>query len=200
MITLFVVAVYDCGMDIGQSISDSMRREKKVEGTEKIHVELLPIDKYAYTDTLNLGISSSGTACQLRKINIAVHKTDGYDIALSIILIVTTPVLLFLLFLALFSFVRFVQDVKRERIFIRNNVKRLRAIGILFLFLGGMINIIGAIDYYFLQKDLNLNIPGYQVVGFEFDYTVLLVAFLFFLFAEIFSMGVRMKEEQDLTV
>ena len=35
--------------------------------------------------------------------------------------------------------------------------------------------------------------PGYQVAGFEFEYSTFFLALLFGLFAEIFALGVKLK-------
>lgn len=61
-------------------------------------------------------------------------------------------------------------------------------------------NLFAGVDYFLLLKDSNVSFPGYQVAGFEFEYSTFFLALLFGLFAEIFALGVKLKEEQDLTV
>ena len=68
------------------------------------------------------------------------------------------------------------------------------------LFVGIMKNLFAGVDYFLLLKDSNVSFPGYQVAGFEFEYSTFFLALLFGLFAEIFALGVKLKEEQDLTV
>lgn len=199
LIGLFLFAVYDSGTGIVKSVSDSMGHVKNMKGMEKVHVTLLPDNKYTFIDMFD-GASPSGLLFQMKEINLAVPETDAYGITSSVLLLVATPLLLFFLFWSPYSFLCFIQDIKRGRIFVRDNVKRLRIIGALLLILGVMINVLDTLDYYFLLQGLDLKIQGYQVVKFEFHYTALMVALLFILFAEIFSMGVHMKEEQDLTV
>jgi hypothetical protein len=90
--------------------------------------------------------------------------------------------------------------VQRQQIFIRPNVKRLRVICWMLLFVGIMRNMFTGVDYFLLLKDSSVSFPGYQIAGFEFEYSTFFLALLFGLFAEIFALGVKLKEEQDLTV
>lgn len=101
--------------------------------------------------------------------------------------------------LSIMQFVKFVRNINRADIFSWNNVKRLRKLG-LYLLLVFSCNII--IEYMNIwQTSQALSIPGYSFNWLHpLSESSLLLSVLAFIFAEIFAIGLRMKEEQDLTI
>lgn len=97
-----------------------------------------------------------------------------------------------------YCLIRLLISVSRREVFTGKNVFRLRlfaysqaaAIGLLWLF-------DRVSNHYVVQQ---LQMPGYEVKsGAEFSVEWMLLA-LIILFAEIFAVGVKIKEEQDLTI
>lgn len=97
-----------------------------------------------------------------------------------------------------YSLIRLLIAVLRREVFIEKNVFRLRvfaysqaaAIGLFWLFSW-------VSNHYIIQQ---LQLPGYEVkgdAGFSVEWMLLM---LIILFAEIFAVGVKIKEEQDLTI
>lgn len=78
--------------------------------------------------------------------------------------------------------------------------RNLNTLCFVLVMVGIMRNLFVVMDYLLLLKGSGVSFPGYQVADFEFEYSMFFFALLFGLFAEIFALGVKMKEEQDLTV
>ncbi len=97
-----------------------------------------------------------------------------------------------------YRLIRLLWSVSKKDVFTESNVSRLRffayvqAIAYLLIWIFEKLN-----THYALQQ---VQIPGYKVIGgaeFGMDWTLIMVTILF---AEIFAVGVKIKEEQDLTV
>lgn len=174
--------------------------DEKSEGKiHRVDVSLTPTVTYSLPDTLQLA-DNRKIPYQIGNVALGVKTEKVYELFSGIIGLVSTPVFMLLIIRAGLSFFHFIRDVQRQQIFIHSNVRRLRVICWMLLFVGIMKNLFAGVDYFLLLKDSNVSFPGYQVAGFEFEYSTFFLALLFGLFAEIFALGVKLKEEQDLTV
>ncbi len=174
--------------------------DKKPEGKiHRVDVPLNPVVAYSLPDTLQLE-DNRKIPYQIGSVALGMKTDKAYELYSVIIGLIFTPVSLLLIIWAGLSFFHFIRDVQRQQIFIRSNVKRLRVICWMLLFVGIMKNLFAGMDYFLLLKDSHVSFPGYQIAGFEFQYSIFFLALLFGLFAEIFALGVKLKEEQDLTV
>ena len=170
--------------------------DKKIH---RVDVSLNPAAVYSSPDTLQLA-DNRKIPYQVRDVVLEVKTNSAYDLAAAIIGLVVIPAFLFLVIWSVVSFFRFIRDVLRQQIFIPFNVRRLRVICWMLLLVGIMKNLFVVMDYFLLLKDSGVSFPGYQMADFEFEYSTFFFALLFGLFAEIFALGVKLKEEQDLTV
>lgn len=170
--------------------------DKKIH---RVDVSLNPAVAYSLPDTLQLA-DNRKIPYQIGNITLGMKTDKVYELFSGIIGLVSTPVFLLLIIWAGLSFFRFIRDVQRQQIFIRSNVKRLRVICWMLLLVGIIKNVFAGVDYFLLLKDSDVSFPGYRITGFEFDYSTFFLALLFGLFAEIFALGVKLKEEQELTV
>lgn len=174
-----------------------------LENTEgKIHrvdVTLHPTVVYSSPDTLQLA-DNRKIPYQVGDVVLEMKTDKTYDLAAVIVGLVVAPAFLFMAIWAVVSFFRFIRDVLRQRIFIPFNVRRLRVICWMLVLVGIMRNLSVVMDYFLLLKGSGVSFPGYQVADYEFEYSTFFFALLFGLFAEIFALGVKLKEEQDLTV
>lgn len=96
-----------------------------------------------------------------------------------------------------YSMMRVVISVSRGKVFTRENVNRMR-IFVYALILAGIYMEVG---HYIQYRDAlsQIQLSGYEVASYRlyfswFSYMILA------LFTEIFAVGVKMKEEQDLTI
>lgn len=97
---------------------------------------------------------------------------------------------------ALFQLLKFVRSLRQDHPFIPENAHRLRCVAWLMLFGSiwkgaAVLLVISAVSGAI--PDLNLNIS----IGDDFP---IITIFTFFIIAEVFALGVKMKEEADLTV
>lgn len=97
-----------------------------------------------------------------------------------------------------YTLIRLLISVSRRDVFTKKNVFRLRffayaqaaAMGLIWLFER-------VVNYYVVQQ---VQIPGYEVLSGTVYYAEWMLLALIVLLAEIFAVGVKIKEEQDLTI
>ena len=98
---------------------------------------------------------------------------------------------------ATFQLFKFVRSLRRDHPFIPENAQRLRSVAWLMLFgsiwkIAALMLIALVASDTFANIDLNVSLRGADIP--------LLTIFMFFIIAEVFALGVKMKEEADLTV
>jgi len=97
-----------------------------------------------------------------------------------------------------FNFFLIINSVNKSVIFEWINVKRLRRIGLGFV-LYFVADIIARIYENSLRVSF-IDMENYNIITSSFDDGVLVYGMIAFLVAEIFAAGLRLKEEQDLTI
>ena len=110
--------------------------------------------------------------------------------------IVAFPLALFVLY-GIYCLIRLVISVLRGSVFTRKNVRRMRIFVYSTLLLGVLFELMSYASY--LNVTAHVDIPGYEVAYGGLEYTWL-PYLLLALFTEIFAIGVKLKEEQDLTI
>lgn len=106
------------------------------------------------------------------------------------------PLALFVLY-GIYCLIRLVISVLRGSVFTRKNVRRMRIFVYSTLLLGVLFELMSYASY--LNVTAHVDIPGYEVAYGGLEYTWL-PYLLLALFTEIFAIGVKLKEEQDLTI
>lgn len=111
-------------------------------------------------------------------------------------LIISIPLGLFAVYV-IYCFIRLVMSVLRGSVFTRKNVWRMRIFAYSTLLYAAFFEAMRYVSYLHVVD--NVVIPGYEVAygGLKYD---CLSYFLLALFTEIFAIGVKLKEEQDLTI
>ena len=109
---------------------------------------------------------------------------------------VVFPLALFVLY-GIYCLIRLVIAVLRGSVFTRKNVLRMR----LFVYSALLLGVLSELLVYasYLNVAAHVDIPGYEVVYSGLKYAWL-PYLLLALFTEIFAIGVKLKEEQDLTI
>ena len=137
--------------------------DKKPEGKiHRVEVALNPAVAYSLPDTLQLA-DNRKIPYQIGNIALGMKTDKVYELFSGIIGFVSAPVSLFLIVWAGLSFFRFIRDVQRQQIFIRPNVKRLRVICWMLLFVGIMRNMFTGVDYFLLLKDSSVSFPAIRL-------------------------------------
>lgn len=104
-------------------------------------------------------------------------------------------------FCYLFGFyclIRLLISVSRRDVFTGSNVFRLRFFAYSQAAIMGLFGLHEWLDNYYIVQQLQL--PGYEVCSGNTSYADWMLLMLFILLAEIFAVGVKIKEEQDLTI
>lgn len=178
-----------------------------------VYGEPEPTQSKLYTDSydshLKLAVRPTDT-CVPGTVHSTVTGTDapfwatrieafGY-IEPSASLIAMTFGLVALLLFALYGtycLIRTIISVTRGDVFIRLNVRRMRFFVYSLMLLGAGYEVWRWLSY--VEASQRLVLTGYEVVyeGLQFDW---LPYVLLALFTELFAAGVKMKEEQDLTI
>ena len=97
-----------------------------------------------------------------------------------------------------YCFLRIIFAVNKSIIFEWVNVKRLRIMGI-----GFFLMFIARAIFIFTQRYTIfglMDIENYKIINSPFDGSILMFGIISFLVAEIFAVGLRLKEEQELTI
>ena len=97
-----------------------------------------------------------------------------------------------------FNMLRFIKAVNNSVIFEWINVKRLRRVGGGFLILFFINCLHDFISYSFLKKSVEL--VDYNIRNPVNEGGILLFGMIAFLIAEVFAVGIRLREEQELTI
>ncbi len=107
--------------------------------------------------------------------------------------------MLALLVSGLVCFIKLIIEINHQNIFSWKNVGLLRKIGAIIL----LFFVLNLLLEYFNHIHLNqaFAFEGYtQAWNYRIDLLQIVIGFVCFLFAEIFAMGLKIKEEQDLTI
>lgn len=100
---------------------------------------------------------------------------------------------------AIVLFIRWVVAVNRADIFTWRNVRRLRLMGVLMLVSCAATWLMEYLTLHDLEQAFAL--PGYELsLAGTVSLSVLLLGLCSLIVAEVFAIGLRMKEEQDLTI
>ena len=104
-----------------------------------------------------------------------------------------------LLLSAIIVFVRLIVAINRSQIFCWENVKRLRKLGIALLLAFACLFIMEYLNLQEIQKVLE--VPGYAIsLSGAVSNTLPVLGLCSLIVAEVFAIGLKMKEEQDLTI
>lgn len=92
---------------------------------------------------------------------------------------------------------KMIMAVTRKEVFVRKNVKRMRIFVYTMILMGVFLELYRYGQYCDIVSQIHLS--GYEIESFSLKYAW--TSFLIFaLFTEIFAVGVKIKEEQDLTI
>lgn len=151
-----------------------------------------------YPDSLYDSASGKYMPAQYRQVVVKVedHANTGWSEA--VYAIMALFVLASVIAMAI-CFLKLIYAINKSKVFDWTNVLKLRIIGIAMFVLFICDAIISYMDYYL--NVAQIDVKGYVVHGTGISsFSLLLPALIILLIAEIFAMGLRLKEEQDLTI
>ncbi len=129
-------------------------------------------------------------------IGIPNEKADATD---SIFLSLLDWMVIICCIYAIVQFVKMIRNIHRNIIFDWANVKRLRRLGLSLILCFCCSLVTFAINNHLVSQVISLKDCDFSI-AFQFSDPTLLIGFTSLLFAEIFAIGLRLKEENDLTI
>lgn len=129
-------------------------------------------------------------------IGIPNEKADATD---SIFLSLLDWMVMICCIYAIVQFVKMIRNIHRNIIFDWANVKRLRRLGLSLILCFCCSLVTFAINNHLVSQVISLKDCDFSI-AFQFSDPTLLIGFTALLFAEIFAIGLKMKEENDLTI
>ena len=178
--------------------------EQGAAGVEKLDVT------YKMIGTMPTDVITSETATAINEkdgstvsilpfismIGVPNEKADATD---SIFLSLLDWVVIICCIYAIVQFVKMIRNIHRNIIFDWANVKRLRRLGFSLILCFCCSLVTFAINNHLVSQVISLKDCDFSI-AFQFSDPTLLIGFTSLLFAEIFAIGLRLKEENDLTI
>lgn len=133
--------------------------------------------------------------------NEVIIKSTKYTPPTPIVLIQYTAALLFLPFilLSLYFYIKFIVQVNKGKIFEKKNAATLRFLGVS-LIISFILEVILQTTFYTVAKSA-IQLENYSIVYSDsFSYIQLLAGLTALLMAQFITIGVKMREEQELTI
>lgn len=191
--------LFEVGKGIYDSFKDSVANEVFETSNDKKEREDTAFDFYVVkkddypVDSAFNQKQNAASPYIIKKITTPVSLPFYVEI---IMILIALPILVLAGFMLVY-FVKLIISVLKRDIFIRENVRRIRVFSYGLL---GMYIFIYFVEYFaYRMAESQLIIEGYKIDNY-LEFTSIMDLLLLVLFAEIFSMGVRIKEEQDLTI
>ncbi len=129
-------------------------------------------------------------------IGVPNEKADSTD---SIFLSLLDWMVIICCIYAIVQFVKMIRNIHRNIIFDWANVKRLRRLGFSLILCFCCSLVTFAINNHLVSQVISLKDCDFSI-AFQFSDPTLLIGFTSLLFAEIFAIGLKLKEENDLTI
>jgi len=204
-VMMVVKDAYDQGKKIGYEHRkegkelnlQELKNLKYVQEEEFLIFTLAPIINYTMPDELvNM---KDGKILPMRIYHAMVKVPIAEKSILTIIATIFSSFLaLAALIMVVFNFLRIIIAVNKSVIFEWTNVKRLRRMGTGFVLMFVVSSIFALIQNNSILKLVELE--NYKIVNPSYDGGILFLGIITFLVAEIFAVGLRLREEQELTI
>ena len=178
--------------------------EQGKAGVEKLDVTYkligtMPTDVIANETTTAINTKDGSSVSILPFISMIGIPNEKAGATDSIFLSLLDWVVTICLIYAIVQFAKMIRNIHRNIIFDWANVKRLRRLGISLILSFCCSTAIIAINNYLVSQVISLKDSSFSI-SFQLSDPTLLIGFTALLFAEIFAIGLKMKEENDLTI
>lgn len=185
------------GLDVANEQKDNLERneDSMFHGDFRL-VNLVPTTAMVQPDTIFNSKTGEKELAVYKELAVRIGKEQNY----TQLIITSTCSLINIIvsIVALIIFVRIILNINRSQIFEWRNVRRLRWLGSLLIasfileLLPKLVNYWGISEVFALNK--------YMIAPFALQVTDMLLGLGCLIVAETFAIGLRMKEEQELTI
>lgn len=172
--------------------------KKEVLSTEMVSLSVLPVEM-SHDNAFKATDKKTGKTYEVWPVHFMMADTFDRGVTARILAGVAGLALVAAGIAAIVVFICFIIGINRNEVFMLKTVRRLRTMGWMFVIMcvGQFVdNLVDAnvLSAHFMQSGYIINYTDF----IPFD--ALIFAFFVFIMAEAFTIGIRMKEEQDLTV
>lgn len=185
--------------DFYRGFKDGWNSHDSLYSAREFHVSLYKTDTSSFTDSLYNARTGRQVSVEYATATIK-EKQQQVAVWIDILSFIFCLVIITAMISQINCFIRFVLAVNRSVIFHWVNVRRLRWIGWSMI----VVFISTAVLTYCWNAEViaAVDIPGYKVRFDEsmWDFFTLILGFGALIIAEAFAMGLRLQEEQELTV
>lgn len=116
------------------------------------------------------------------------------------LIIIAYPIEIILLIPLIWTFIKFIINISRQDIFIRKNARLLRKFSYILLIIT-IFEILTGIGHESIFHTLSLSMQGYSIdANWSFPWSDLLLSAIGLLMAEIWMLGIKIREDQELTI
>ncbi|MDO5570403.1 MAG: DUF2975 domain-containing protein [Bacteroidales bacterium] len=180
-----------------ESIGDSQKNGSENLVTEYFSLKLIPVNPGTYPDAIYNEISHSVLPAQHSEIVVKIEQEKNITrLIFTLILCIAQLVVIAIAFICL---LKLIKNINNSIIFEWVNVKQLKNIGFSLIISFLIYTLLNFINYTIITK--SIMIPDYRIdwtSGIQTTNLILGLASL--LVAEIFAQGLKLKEEQELTI
>lgn len=204
---IFAVIIVDILMATDLMFSGMVSGYKSAKHTQETNTEsvdgyrvvsLIP-NEITWRNAITITDSATNKSYKAWPTQINLPIEDSSGTAGSILSIIIGIAIMVSGIITLVSFIRFVLNINRNKIFTRKNTRYLKRIGWCMVIIGLLATIKYCNDVYAATQTFSLT--GYTIGYSDAVYTGTILFGLFSLvMAESFSIGLKMKEEQELTI
>lgn len=178
--------------------------EQGAAGVEKLDVTYkmigtMPTDVITNETATAINEKDGSTASILPFISMIGIPNEKADATDSIFLSLLDWMVIICCIYAIVQFVKMIRNIHRNIIFDWANVKRLRRLGLSLILCFCCSLVTFAINNHLVSQVISLKDCDFSI-AFQFSDPTLLIGFTSLLFAEIFAIGLKLKEENDLTI
>ena len=158
---------------------------------EAVLVEVRPLET-TNLDSLHNSIMNENLPYKIDKVSVAIVPSSWSRIVFCFGAFAVLAILA-----GIYCLIRVLISISKRNVFTHDNVVRMRVFTYSLLVFSILNGLMEWLNYVEVVKQVSL--PGYEIKGFSMseDWISLVVIVLF---TEIFAVGVKMKEEQDLTI
>ena len=141
----------------------------------------------------------SGTYVPAAIQRLDVRVPNDNSVSKDMIYVFLTLVLIPAMLGVVILFLKLIASIKVAAIFTRNNVRRLRWIGICLITISALYSVGNYVELE--QTRSVVAIDGYEITGENIiEFSSFINALIAFLAAEVFALGLKLREEQELTI
>ena len=193
LLTIIACIVFSTNDVINGFMDGYHETDDQTEYASTVHLRVKPTEA-AIPDSLYCTATESRVPYHISSLDASadIHPSTGYEVVT-----VLSGLCALLGLYGIYCFVRLLISVMRGQVFTRKNIRRMR----FFTYSLMLFALCIELQQWFMHHDMTSQfaLDGYTAVDYELK-GAWVSYFLLALFTEIFAVGVKLKEEQELTI